>query len=136
MASVTTCSTVLHQSFIDIPQRQQCSVTLLEDTHHEFHSAPGLLSITTLISQLQYKQLSREEDLDERGRNERPREKSGERSEESNQRGPEGKKRCFENTGKTVEVCFSKNVTVGVITGDVSSLSEKVVNTVCERDNS
>lgn len=47
------------------------------------------------------------------------------------------KNRCFENTGKkTVKVCFSKNVTVGVITGDVSSLTEEVVNTLCESDNS
>lgn len=37
---------------------------------------------------------------------------------------------------KTAEVCFSKNVTVCVITGDVSDPREKVVNTERESDNS
>lgn len=69
------------------------------------------------------------------GGNERPREKVRNGVRKAMKEGPR-KKRCFENTGKTVEVCFSKNVTEGVITGDVSSLREKVVNTVCERDNS
>lgn len=40
------------------------------------------------------------------------------------------KKWCYEKTGKTVEVCFSKNVTVWAIAEDVSSLREKVVDKV------
>lgn len=117
LPTYSTECTILHQGFTEIPQRrQQCYVTRLEDAHHEFHSAPGLSSITTFISC--YKQIVQG---GKRGKNE-------ERSEGSNK---EAKKNgCCENTGKTVEVCFSKNVTVWVITGDVSSLRESGVNTV------
>lgn len=54
--------------------------------------------------------------------NERPMKKYEEQSKESNKRvGGRGqnKKKVFENTGKPTKVCFSKNVSEGVITGDV-----------------
>lgn len=69
----TECK-ILHRGFTEIPQRrQQCYVTRLEDAHHEFHSAPGLSSITTFISC--YKQIVQG---GKRGK------KNEERSEESN----------------------------------------------------
>lgn len=92
--------TILHQRFTEIPQRQQkCYVTRLEGEHHVSPQLPP--------SVRSYKEIV------QGGR-------CGKVRNWVRSAMKKAKKRCFENIGETVEVCFSMNVTVGVITGNVS----------------
>ena len=99
------------QRFAEIPKRTtaQCCVKRLEDTHHEFHSAPGLFSITTLISQLQTNCLGRQ---------------MSEREREAIKKIYHKQSEAGDKKGGSY---LPMNVTEGVISGDVASLREKAV---------
>lgn len=90
--------TISHQSFTEIPQRRPN-----KNTHHEIHSAPGLSSITTLISQLQTNCPGRREGGEKEWETMKKYEKQSEESNRSTEIGvfrAEGKQRgCFLTAG-------------------------------------